>query len=340
MRRFPQHDRDGAGRRADCGPARHPLSRRTVLAAGTAAAASLAALPVLRPGSAHAQDEAERVIDVGPDQFYQSPSEAANVVQDGYTVRIAPGEYVDCASWNANNLTIIAPEGGVHVRDRTCERKGIWVVSGNDIVVEGITFSGARVPDNNGAGIRGQGRNLTVRGCTFIDNQLGMLINPDRDSTVIIDGCTFERNGRSHGVYALEIGRLRVENSTFRAHQISHNIKSRALVTEVVNNVIEDGQEGSSSYMVDIPFGGTVTITGNTMQKGPNTDNASTAIFIGAEGIRQPSEEIFVAENVFRNDGPVRCVFVRNRADTPAILQRNRLIGAVNPLEGPGELVP
>jgi hypothetical protein len=314
------------------------LSRRAALSVVAAGAATAGTALVLPRTAARAQTE--RVIDVGPDEFYRTPSEAANVVQDGYTVRIAPGEYVDCASWRANNLTIVAPAGDVHVRDRTCERKGIWVVSGNDIVVDGITFSGARVPDMNGAGIRAQGRNLTVRNSTFIDNQVAILTNPNPESTILIENSTFERNGESHGVYAGRSARLRVANSVFRGHRIRHNIKSRALVTEVVDNVIEDGPRGSSSYLIEAPNGGTVTITGNTLHKGPNTDNAGTAIFIGAEGNLQPSEGIYVSENEFRNDGPTITVFVRNATNTPAVLQRNRLIGSVIPLEGPGELIP
>jgi len=121
---------------------------------------------------------------------------------------------------------------------------------------------------------------------------------------------------------------------------IRHNIKSRALVTEVVDNVIEDGPNGSSSYLIEAPNGGTVTITGNTLHKGPNTDNPGTAIFLGAEGDLLPSEGIFVADNVFENDGPTITVFVRNNTETPAVLQRNRLQGSVVPLEGPGELIP
>jgi len=319
-------------------PPRRGLSRRaalSALAAGTAAAGTALVLP-----RAPVRAQEERVIDVGPEHFYRTPSEAANVVQDGYTVRIAPGEYVDCASWRANNLRIIAPEGTAHVRDRTCERKAIWIISGNDVVVENITFSGAQVPDMNGAGIRAEGRNLTVRNSSFIDNQMGILTDPAPDSTLIIEGCTFERNGESHGIYANPIARLRVANSVFRAHRIRHNIKSRALVTEVVDNVIEDGPNGSSSYLIEAPNGGTVTITGNTLHKGPNTDNPGTAIFLGAEGDLLPSEGIFVADNVFENDGPTITVFVRNNTETPAVLQRNRLQGSVVPLEGPGELIP
>jgi hypothetical protein len=59
--------------------------------------------------------------------------------------------------------------------DKTPGGKGIWVISGNDTVVENIEFSGAAVPDANGAGIRFEGVNLTVRNCYFHHNQNGIL---------------------------------------------------------------------------------------------------------------------------------------------------------------------
>lgn len=324
---------------------RHRGTAACVLAAAAIALCGPWAGPAPAGASSQELAQAERVIDVGPSHFYRVPSEAANVVQDGYTVRIEAGEYVDCASWRANGLTIIAVGGDVHVRDRACESKGIWVVSGDDIVIDGITFSGARVPDENGAGIRAQGRNLTVRNARFYDNQMGILANPVADSTIVIEGSVFERNGRcggtgGHGIYALAIARLQVLGSTFRAHCIGHHIKSRARVTEVSDSVIEDGPDGTASYLIDLPNGGTAAITGNTLQKGPLTDNRGTAIFIGAEGDLQPSDGLLIADNVFRNDGPTQTVFVHNATPTAAVVRRNRLQGSVVPLEGPGELVP
>ena len=294
----------------------------------------------LRPRPARAQNRSASVIDVGPGQIYRTPGEAAHAVGDGDTVRIFPGDYVDCASWRANHLHILAPEGGVTVRDRICERKGIWVISGDNIVVDGITFTGAALPNRIGAGIRAQGTNLTVRNCRFIENQLGLLANPIAESTITIEASVFLRNGPSHGVYVNPIGRLVVRDSIFREHRIRHPIKSRAFQTDVIGNTIEDGNTGSSSYLVESPNGGTVTVVGNTLHKGPNTDNPGTAISIGVEGNLHSSNGILIAENLFTNEGPTRTVFVRNFTETPAVLRRNRLRGAVEPLAGLGDWQP
>jgi hypothetical protein len=295
----------------------------------------------LTPAQALAQTPEGRILTVGPNQAYDTPGAAARAARDGDVVRIAPGDYVDCASWRANDLRIVAPEGGVTVRDRICEDKAIWVVAGDDIVIENVTFRGAALPDSRiGAGIRAEGTNLTIRGSRFVENQLGLLAAPVEDSTLVIEASAFLRNGPSHGVYVNRIARLVVRDSMFRAHRIRHPIKSRALITEVRDNTIEDGETGSSSYLVEAPQGGTVTIAGNLLHKGPHTDNAGIAISIGIEGDLHPSEGLFVTDNVFLNDGPTETVFVRNATRTPAILRGNRLHGDVRPLAGPGEVRP
>ena len=318
------------------------LDRRRLLASAAATCVVGLGAGVGRARVAHAQRPRHggSVIDVGPGQRYRTPSDAANAAAAGDMVRIAPGDYVDCASWRADGLHIVAPAGGVTVRDRICERKGIWVISGDNIVVEGIAFAGAALPNRIGAGIRAQGVNLTVRNCRFVENQLGLLANPIAASTIVIETSAFLRNGPSHGVYANEIGRLVIHDSLFREHRIRHPIKSRAFRTEVTGSIIEDGDHGSSSYLVESPNGGTVTIIGNTLHKGPGTDNPGTAISIGAEGNLHASNGILIADNLFTNEGPTDTVFVRNLTDTPALLRRNRLRGAVEPLAGLGEWQP
>jgi hypothetical protein len=48
---------------------------------------------------------------------------------------------------------------------RAAEGRAIWIVSGNNAVVDNIEFSGASGPYHNGAGILLHGANLTVRHC-------------------------------------------------------------------------------------------------------------------------------------------------------------------------------
>ena len=286
---------------------------------------------------------AAKVLLVGPERSLRMPSEAAAVAQDGDVVRFDPGEYVDCAIWRARGLVLEAPAGAAHVRDRACAGKAIWVIAGDDVTVENITFSGARVPDQNGAGIRAEGKNLTVRNSRFYDNENGILGGTVADSTILIEGSVFERNGKcaahcAHGVYVNQIERLKVVDSMFRGQRIGHHVKSGALALEVIGSTIEDGPDGTASYLIDVTSGGQVVIADNQMQKGPKSDNWSTAIHIAGEGAAADGPEYRISNNRFRSDNPNEVAFVRNRTVVPALLEGNRLEGNVVPLVGPGSV--
>jgi hypothetical protein len=90
-----------------------------------------------------------RTLEVGPGKPFALPSQAAEVAGDGDFVQIAPGNYIDCAIWTSNNLTIEAAAPGVVLSDKSCDGKGIFVITGNDVIVRGITFQRAVVPDGS-----------------------------------------------------------------------------------------------------------------------------------------------------------------------------------------------
>jgi hypothetical protein len=286
---------------------------------------------------------AAEVLLVGPDRSLRMPSEAAAVVEDGDVVRFDPGEYVDCAIWRASGLVLEAPEGAAHVRDHACAGKAIWVIAGNDVTVANITFSGARVPDQNGAGIRAEGKNLTVRNSRFYDNENGILGGTVEGSTILIEDSIFEGNGKcaancAHGVYVNQIERLKVVDSMFRRQLVGHHVKSGALALEVIGSTIEDGPDGTASYLIDVTSGGEVVIADNQMQKGPKSENWGTAIHIAGEGTAPDGPEYRISNNRFRSDNPHEVAFVRNRTVVPALLEGNRLEGNVVALVGPGSV--
>ena len=132
---------------------------------------------------------------------------------------------------------------------------------------------------------------------------------------------------------------LRVERSRFLGTREGHHVKSRAFRTEVLGCDIEDGPEGTASYLIDVPNGGAVLLRGNRLSKGPRSDNRSTAISIGAEGVDRPTPEIRIELNVFTLEGGYRTVFVTNFTATPALLRGNSLPPTVIPLRGDGRIV-
>jgi hypothetical protein len=123
------------------------------------------------------------VLRVGAQRQLERPSAAAQIARDGDTIEIDAGTYPgDAAVWRANRLTIRGVGGRAHLRadGAEAEGKGIWVIKGNDTTIESVEFSGAKVPDKNGAGIRQEGSGLTVRNCHFHDNGTASSPGPTR----------------------------------------------------------------------------------------------------------------------------------------------------------------
>lgn len=280
---------------------------------------------------------------VGPTRALKLPSDAARIARNGDTVEIDPGTYEDCAVWRANGLTLRGKGGIAHVTTRTCQGKAIWVIDGDDTTVERIRFTRAAVPHKNGAGIRLTGGTLTVRQSIFEDNENGILAGSAAGKSVTIEGSRFERNGKcepdcAHGIYINTVDRVVVRDSVFRGQKIGHHIKSRALSTTVTGTTIEDGTDGTASYLIDLPNGGDALIARNKLQKGPRSDNRSIAIAYGLEGARNPTRSVRIENNVFHSDLPQLTDFVRNGSTSAMTLSGNTLCGLVVPLNGPGSV--
>lgn len=286
---------------------------------------------------------AARTLDVGPGQPFARPSAAIAAAADGDTVRIAPGQYVDCASVLRNDLTIEGTGPGVVLTDKTCAGKGLLVISGRNVTIRNLTLQRARVPDRNGAGIRAEGGDLTVENTIFLDNENGILAGENQTATIRVTGSTFIGNGScvaacAHGIYAGAVRLLRVERSRFRNTHAGHHIKSRALRTEVIDCDIADGPDGDSSYLIEAPNGGSVLVERTRLEKGPHSQNPANAIVIGAEGVRHPTEELLFHGNTFVNDQARPTTFVRNMTATPAHLIGNSLPDHVRALDGLGSV--
>ena len=284
-----------------------------------------------------------KTLEVGAGRAFAMPSAAAAAAGPGDHIVIYPGQYFDCATLAANNLTIegAGDPATVVLTDKTCGGKALLIVDGDDITIRNLTLTRARVPDGNGAGIRAEGGSLTVDGVHFVNNQDGILTNANPAMVLTVRHSQFTRNGAcleacAHAIYAGKIASLIVQDSVFRDTRQGHDIKSRAAHTEVTDCDIQDGQTGTASYLIEAPNGGAVIVRGNTLEKGPLSGNHSAAISIGAEGVDQATPEITVEHNHLTNDGNYRTALVYNGSATEATLRGNRLTGSIDPLKGDG----
>ncbi|MCA9522545.1 MAG: right-handed parallel beta-helix repeat-containing protein [Myxococcales bacterium] len=275
---------------------------------------------------------------VGPTRAIKTPSAAAKLAVDGEVIEIDAGLYPgDVAVFTQNNLTLRGVGGFAHLRadGKNAQGKAIWVIQGDDVTLEWIEFSGATVPDQNGAGIRQEGTNLTVRHCYFHDNEDGILAGDNVDSEILIEYSEFARNGfgdgKSHNLYINHVKRLTFQFNYSHHAKIGHNLKSRAYENVIQYNRIMDEGDGTSSYAIDLPNGGTAIILGNLIQQGAQTDN-STMVSFGAEGLSNPLQALYVVHNTLVNDRPSggNFLFVKTPLGTVQIVN--------NIFMGPGNL--
>jgi hypothetical protein len=278
-------------------------------------------------------------LEVGPGQRYALPSAAIRDAHDGDTVLIAAGEYADCAVVTASNLTIegAGRDASTVIGSKICQDKGILVTQGANIIIRNLTLSRARSSEHNGAGIRAEGRNLTIDRVRFFDNENGVLAASVHDGTLLVRQSEFFHNGSceaacAHGIYANDLALVRIESTRFIATQRAHHIKSRAQRTEVLGCDISDGPDGTASYEIELPNGGALVVRDTTLEKGPKAENHTAMIVIGDEAITQPAGEITIVNNRARNDGNFQTAFVENVTKTAVTLKNNSLIGAITPL--------
>lgn len=276
---------------------------------------------------------------VGPGLPLATPSQAAAVARDGDTVLIRAGTYRgDTATWTQNRLTLRATGGRVvlDAAGRSAQGKAIWVITGDRTRVEGITFQNARVPDRNGAGIRQEGARLLVLRCRFVRNQDGILSADHPRGAITIVGSTFVDNGAgdgySHNLYVGGGRTLVIRGSTFARARVGHNIKSRAARTIISSSRILD-RNGTTSYSVDIPDGGDLTIAGSVIQQGPRGQNPAL-ISYAAESASNPGRRIRIAASTLVDDRPGGGPFLRTFIPANVAYLSSLLVGAGAPVEG------
>ncbi len=278
-----------------------------------------------------------RVLQVGPGRALARPSDAARAAKDGDVVEIDAGAYAgDAAIWTQSDLTLRGVGGMAHLRaeGKAAEGKAIWVLKGDRTKIESIEFSGAKVSDRNGAGVRLEGSGLTILGCSFHDNENGILTSGKPDGDVLIERSEFGRNGAGDGqTHDLYVGRERSFTLRFcyvHHANVGHLVKSRARTTRILYNRLSDEGDGRSSLAVDVAEGGDALVLGNLIHQGPESENGIIISYGVEKQVAGSSGTLYVVNNTIVNDRHAG-TFVRNADPSPARLLNNVLVG-------PGEI--
>jgi hypothetical protein len=259
---------------------------------------------------------------VGPTRTYTMPSQVSSLVADGDTVAIDAAVYnSDVARWTANNLVLKGVSGLAHLKanGNSYGGKAIWVIQGNNTTVEWIEFSLCSCPSNNGAGIRQEGINLTVRNSYFHDNENGILAGDNVTSDMVIEYCEFYNNGYgdgyTHNLYINHLNSLTFRYNYSHHAIVGHELKSRAHTNYILYNRLSNEATGDASRELDLPNGGTAIVIGNVIEQGPNSQN-SNIIGYGLEGLSNPTaHELYLINNTIVNDRPTG-IFVNVQSGT------------------------
>jgi hypothetical protein len=263
---------------------------------------------------------------VGPAQSYTLPSQVSSLVQDGDTMYIDGGIYMnDATKWNKKNLKIIGLGTG---SNRTILQytgdipngKGIFVFETpgtcDNAYIENIVFDGAQVSDGNGAngaGIRFQANNLTVNNCKFMNCQNGILEGNGSVTTsnVNILNSEFMNNGYQlpndanysgyeHNIYiSASTDTLIVMNCYFHHPRGQANsLKTRAQRSYIIYNLIDEEASGYGSYELNIAQGGLNVVIGNIIIQGSSGANHG---IIGYDAATNSLEDFYFVNNTVIN---------------------------------------
>lgn len=294
--------------------------------------------------AALAKREKNKVLRVGPKRDLKYPSEAARIARDGDTIEIDAGVYHnDHVKWQQNNLTIRGMGGLAHMKSKGLIRNGkaIWIINGNNVSIENIEFSGAAVRDRNGAGIRHQGGNLTLKKTFFHDNEFSLLSGKLPKAHIRVESSRFwfqkRKRRHSHGIYIGQVGKFTLIGSHFKGTDQGHHVKSRALENHIYYNRIEDVPGGNSSRLIDLSNCGLSYIIGNDLHQAKTSENFN-AISYGPEGCPRRNEQqmkLFVINNTYVNEAPSGD-FVRNFAGGDVLVANNLVMGRGKILKGEG----
>jgi hypothetical protein len=315
-----------------------PVMRKPVLSAAGLSLASVLLAAVGHAGAA--------TLSVGPGKTYVAPCAAFTAARDGDTIEIV-GDWTysgDVCAIARNNLTIRGVQGRpiIDAAGRDFGGKGIWVVTGNNITVENVEMLNAKVRDRNGAALRLEGTNFTLRQAFLHDNENGVLSGVNRNSNIVIEHSEFGHNGygdgQTHNVYIGNAKSLAFRYNYSHDAVIGHNLKSRAIFIMIAYNRFSStppGKTGSTasgkpSYEIDLPSAGTSYVIGNVIEQPAINDN-STLLAYGEEGATNPGQDLYVINNTFLNDFTSGTfVFVSGKVSTPALIQNNVFGGPGN----------
>lgn len=291
------------------------------------------ALPVLALLLAAPAVAAGATLRVGPGQPFAKPCAAIAAAANGDTIEVdAAGSYAgDVCTWTKNGLTLRGVNGRPHIaaNGQHAQGKAIWVIAGNDTMIENVELSGCTVPDRNGAAIRQEGTNLILRGVYFHHNENGILTSANPASTITIEYSEFSHNGHgdgySHNLYIGNIGHLVFRHSWSHHAVVGHLLKSRAARNDILYSRLTGETGATASYELSLPNGGLTFVIGNLIQQPATSQNGAMLDYLSEGAGANADHRLFVVNNTFVNQRSAGTFMSIHAGTSQAPLARNNI---------------
>ena len=272
-------------------------------------------------------------------QSFSSLAEAKPAIKDGSRIYLEKGVYTQGVYLTASNISILG-EPGVVFDGATADGKAALVLTGNDVVVESIECKNIAVPDGNGACIRFEGENITIRDLYAHDSQSGVKTSRVK-GFVHIEFSKFERignrNGYSHSMYIIADELVVRYSQILSTKSQGSGIKSRSKKVVIENSLLAS-LDGVDSRLIDMAEYGELIVRDSILQQGDNSSNSQLIAY----GLEKKARKFAINRIELRNnliffDRTRPNVLISKRLDDGFVSSGNMFIGDLN---HPDQMVP
>ena len=242
------------------------------------------------------------ILTVGAHGQFQSLAAALTASQDGDTIQVAAGTYLNDFG-QVNQKVIIEGVGGIarFTQDRSVYgQRGLLMVN-TDATLKNLEFSGGHGGGNSHeGGVLITNGNTTIVNSRFIDNDTGILAFNNAHTTVSVFGSEIGANGNyDKGTHNLTIGAIAsftLKDSYVHGALTGHEISDRAYNTVIEGNRILDGANAEASFGIGLGQGGNAIIRDNVIEKGPQAANG-VSLLVGGEGLLYDNTNVQISGN-------------------------------------------
>jgi hypothetical protein len=274
---------------------------------------------------------AEHVFVDGKEFF--SLQDAKKAIKNGSQIYLKAGIYTEGIYLTASDINIIG-EKNVIFDNAAVNGKAALVLAGNNVLVESIECQNIYVNDLNGACIRFEGKNLTVRDIYAHDSQSGIMTSASYDGFLHIEFSKFERlggkataRGYAHAIYA-NVGEFIFSDSqVLSVGKEGSGLKSRSRKTVVKNSILAS-LDAKDSRLIDVANYGELIIKNSILQQGNNSSNSQLIVY-GVENMTNnfKTNRIEITDNLFLLDRKKANVIIIHKQADSVEIYNNVMIG-------------